>query len=384
MKRLFYLILLFSLVLTSCEKDEPDIPSGRTLVVYMIAGNNLEEEILKNVDTMLEGLPSVGQSCNLVIYWDGNSGNPKLSRYTVNAKGRVSGEKILKTYSDQNSVSPDVMKNVFHDIFKLNPSDSYGLIMSSHGTGWLPVDTSTKFKSFGQDGNEKMEIPDLAEALMEVIPRPFDYILLDACLMSSVEVAYELRNAAEYFIASPAEVLGEGFPFSKLMKYLYSDRITDYTVSLPEAFINYYKNYYYEGSYAGWGTIATIKCSEMENLATQVRSVLVKHVDELQNFNVTRLQRYDRGQLGFTYSTCDLKDFVTTLSTPEIPNAFLEQLDKTVVYKDFVHNNLLFQIEEDKYSGIGIYIPQRNKPKWNAYFPNLSWYNAAGWDLVGW
>ncbi len=384
MKKLAYVLLLFAFVLISCEKDEPERSSGRTLLVYMIASNNLESDIAKNINAMLKGLPSVGKACNLIVYWDGCTGNPKLSRYTVDEKGTVSNENIQREYGNQNSASPEVMKMVFRDMFKLNPSESYGLIMSSHGTGWLPADVSTKFKSFGQDDGKVMEIPDLAAALTEVIYQPFDYILFDACLMSSVEVAYELRNAADYIIASPAEVLSEGFPFNILMPYLYSDKVSDYTIKLPEAFIDYYNNYYYYGNYAGWGTIATVKCSEMEALALQVKDLLMAHSDGLQHIDVTKLQRYDRTNLGFIYSTCDLKHFISTLSFPETPDSFLEQLDKTVIFKDFVHNNLLFKITEETYSGIGIYIPQADKPKWNAYLPNMAWYEAAGWEQVGW
>ena len=50
----------------------------------------------------------------------------------------------------------------------------------------------------------------------------FDYILFDACLMSQVEVAYELRDTADYLILSPAEVMSAGFPYFKITKYLLS------------------------------------------------------------------------------------------------------------------------------------------------------------------
>ena len=36
--------------------------------------------------------------------------------------------------------------------------------------------------------------------------------------MSQVEVAYELRNTADYLILSPAEVMSAGFPYFKITK----------------------------------------------------------------------------------------------------------------------------------------------------------------------
>lgn len=33
--------------------------------------------------------------------------------------------------------------------------------------------------------------------------------------MGGIEVAYELRNKTDYMIASPAEVISNGFPYEK-------------------------------------------------------------------------------------------------------------------------------------------------------------------------
>lgn len=32
--------------------------------------------------------------------------------------------------------------------------------------------------------------------------------------------------------------------------------------------------------------------------------------------------------------------------------------------------------------GIGCYIPYKSFTKWNAYFKNLQWYSAVGWDTT--
>ncbi|MCS2389098.1 clostripain-related cysteine peptidase [Bacteroides thetaiotaomicron] len=43
----------------------------------------------------------------------------------------------------------------------------------------------------GDDNGSKINIPELAEVLSQTSIH-FNYILMDACLMSQVEVAYEL------------------------------------------------------------------------------------------------------------------------------------------------------------------------------------------------
>jgi hypothetical protein len=44
--------------------------------------------------------------------------------------------------------------------------------------------------------------------------------LMDACLMGSVEVAYELRNKADFIIASPTEVIYMGYPYDRIIPEL--------------------------------------------------------------------------------------------------------------------------------------------------------------------
>ena len=62
-----------------------------------------------------------------------------------------------------------------------------------------------------------MEIADLAAALTG----HFDFIMFDACFMASVEVLYELRDKADYFIASPAEIISDGFPYEAAAPYFW-------------------------------------------------------------------------------------------------------------------------------------------------------------------
>ena len=58
-----------------------------------------------------------------------------------------------------------------------------------------------------------MDISELAAAIDGSGVR-FDYLLFDACFMSSVEALYDLRRAADYIVASPCEVMAHGFPYT--------------------------------------------------------------------------------------------------------------------------------------------------------------------------
>ena len=52
----------------------------------------------------------------------------------------------------------------------------------------------------------EMNIEDFAAA----IPMKMDYIIMDACLMGGIEVAYALKDKCDRIIFSQAEVIGDG------------------------------------------------------------------------------------------------------------------------------------------------------------------------------
>lgn len=142
--------------------------------------------------------------------------------------------------STTSSVDTTFMTNVLKETRQLLNTDTYGLIMSSHGGGWVPSEIFDEYmlqtnskradsatnnskrisRFFGQDGNSFMETPQLAKAI-EASDK-WDYLLFDACFMSSVEGLYDLRHSADYIIASPSEVLGAGFPYQKILPLLFT------------------------------------------------------------------------------------------------------------------------------------------------------------------
>ena len=65
-----------------------------------------------------------------------------------------------------------------------------------------------------------MDITELAEKLR---PFHYDFLVFDACFMSSIEVLYEMRNSFDYIVSSPTEVLATGFPYKEILPELLSN-----------------------------------------------------------------------------------------------------------------------------------------------------------------
>lgn len=212
--KLITLFIILCLGFTSCSENEtPEPRTTRTILVYMMANNSLNSFASKNIESMIEGATSKNlNGGNLIVYYAPAGSPPELLR--IKEENGVVKKIHLKDYEKQNSADPDVMRSVIGEVVSQYPADSYGLVLWSHGTAWLPSDYQNKLKAFGQDGNNWMEIDDLAKGLPDDL---FDFILFDACYMASVECTYELRNKAEYILASPTETMADGWPYEEVL-----------------------------------------------------------------------------------------------------------------------------------------------------------------------
>ena len=409
LKRFWGVFLLFGLLLACTEDDEPTVnpeptPADESVTVlsYLIANNNLDDFMVQNVCIMYDGLAVMTEPATLLIYWDGqtavgkNKSKHLILKYETDGKGKINGKKalettsswkevfdeavILKEYPDQLSTDKEVMATVLQDMAKFSPTQNLGLIVGSHGSSWY---NTIYTRALGYDGSTSnaINLPDMVEA-METLEKPFEFILFDACYMGTMEVAYAFRHVADYQISSVMEVPAYGFPYDYFLGDLFKGTVEGYK-DVCQSFVDYWKSVYDEGKTA-WGTIALIDSKEVEGMTQAVREQIVVHKDTLASYVPKRIQEYGRqaGQ-GIAH---DLEHFVKDLNGGETPQAFAEQLEKTVLYKGCLeearYTPYNYDVDATNYCGLGIYIPQSNKSKWNPYFKTLDWYEASGWNEV--
>ena len=120
------------------------------------------------------------------------------------------------------------------------------------------------------------EIEELA-ALLKRLPTKVGRLMFDACLMQCVESSYALRGAAEWVIASPAEIPGDGALYSTLVPHFFS---SDGTVELMDSYIKAYEN-----EFAGV-VLSAVRTEAMQHLADVTYSYVIKY------FNVDRRREY--------------------------------------------------------------------------------------------
>ena len=241
-----------------------------------------------------------------------------------------------------------------------------------------------------------MNIPDLHEAL-SAAPH-FDFILFDACYMQSVEVVYQLRDCADYFIGSPTEIPGPGAPYEEVVPALFSQ---------DNPAINIAKNYYavYEEKYdnganmsndnwTGGVSISVVKSSELPALATATREFLLAGTKKSDRIDVNNsgILCYDPYRDKFYH---DMMGLMRKMKEDDRAQAFenYENIYRNTVvwmkstdYNYCTYPNGVGEMASMKgFQGLSTYILRGNQSIQETYYrQSVEWYSAAGWSDIGW
>lgn len=392
--KILSLLLSFAVLFVACDNEEDKTNYGsRTVLVYIAGENSLSSFANEDLNEMIQGMQSVDDSRNnLLIYMDKIGSSPKLIRLKRNKDAVV--QEVITTYDTQNSVDVGVMKNIIATAFSYYPADSYGIVFWSHGDGWLPYENpSTRW--WGQDtgtGDRRMNIPDLYEAL-SAAPH-LDFILFDACYMQSVEVVYQLRNRADYFIGSPTEIPGPGAPYEAVVPALFSQDNPE--INIARSYYTVYAEKYNNGvnntneNWTGGVSISVVKSSELPALAIATRDVLqtASSIQQSHNIDISGILCYDPLSVKNYHDLMGLMQKIQENSLAfenyklAYQNAIIWKNSTESIYSAMGRSGM---ISMNGFEGLSTYILRGFDSSKNQYYrQSMSWYSASGWNEIGW
>lgn len=404
---IYILLLLTSIFAGACRKDSDIVPrlpgmSGdtltRTLIVYMAAENSLDSYLQTDSMEIAWGLDSIDDDSRVVVFLD----DRKSSRLCVGTHKEQL--QTVKTYEgDLCSTDSLTMANVLHDIFQLYPARSYALAFCSHGSGWLFDDPQESRKgprrSFGIDnGNRsgsnygrKMNIPTLA-GVLSGCPH-FDYLFFDVCYMQCVEVAYELRHAADYIIASPAEIPAPGAPYTQLLRTMCA--VPADPAALVEGYVDYYVSDYGRNDYGG-AELTAIRTDRLERLAHVTAPLMNRLLANRAEIELTEIQHYNPESNSSKYTAYyDLKNLFYNHLDSASYDAWVREFDQAVPVQRLtprwysasgLYGSIQYIRDIPHCGGVSIYIPlEKNESKgWNADYHLTKWYQDTGMSVTKW
>lgn len=377
-------ILFCSSLLLACSEEHSvkTVPSARrTVLVYLAGDNSLSGEVWEKVDALVSGWHNMQD--NLLIYQDtrGEKGTPSLMKVICN--GSHSYTEVVKEYPDANSADPQAFSDVLRDATSGFPAPSYGLLLFSHGTGWLPagsyVDPRAAYRPAGRgvsgeglrsiidDAGREMEIADFAAAIPD---GQFDFIVLEACLMASSEVAYELRDKAGYLLASSTEILSPGFTpvYEDMLQALFAQP----EAALTEVAAAYYTYCNEQETPYRSATVSVIRLDEMEELARAVGEVYRLLPDEISSEELKNIQCFDRSDDRLFFDLASLITYATGKADGRVvAEHATEVLSDVIRYK--CATPFFVSLPIHSHSGLTVYIPQHDYPVLNKAWEQTGW-----------
>ena len=376
--------------------DVPVTPVGQTVFMFFPWSNSLLPDFRRTVEDMQTVVAQRSMKNERIMVFMATSEREAVLFELKKQNGRCLTD-TLRRYSDRPFTSRQWLTSLFSEVMTLAPASRYGMVVGCHGLAWVPVqgqrnarkrlgsqewidegDNLYKEEKIDKEGLYKeerinkegepndlmhfevqgpvttrfiggtypetqIETTDLADAMADAGFHT-EYILFDACYMSSVEVAYELKDVTHYLIASPTEVLSYGFPYITMGKHLLG---TPNYKGIADSFISFYSSYNLP-----YGTVAVTDCTQLDALAAIAQQINAADAEQTNAAAAEPTNAASEGKLNTARSgknvpngvqimdgysptlfydlghLMSLKDAGTVLTA-----AFAEQLEKTVPYK---------------------------------------------------
>ncbi|MBI5087217.1 MAG: lamin tail domain-containing protein, partial [Acidobacteria bacterium] len=188
-------------------------PKKWTVMLYFNADNSLEKYIYDNIQE-IEAAGGSDANVNFVLMYDGKRFSLGSQRGLIRADGdprKLTLERVLgesAQIGERNMGDPTELAAFVEWAKAAYPAERYALILSAHGDGW---------KSYGPDetspGARGFDFLYMGELQSALRGQRFDLIGFDACMMAGIEVATQLRDVTDYYVASEQTIPGFGFPY---------------------------------------------------------------------------------------------------------------------------------------------------------------------------
>jgi hypothetical protein len=246
-----------------------------TVMVYLAGDNNLDSAGVVDLQEMKQ----VGTTpdFNVIAQFDRQGTVLHTKRYCLQ-KGSTLNQDVVADLGETNTGDPRVLESFIEWAAANYPAEHYLLVVWNHGAGWDDTNVyraikgldynitrkqivaqaagtqvqgtvstaqirqivdrrlhralfSTTIKSAietraiafddnAQDFLDNIEMKDLLKAVTTMIGQKIDIVGMDACLMSMVEVGYQIRDSAAYIVSSEETEPGDGWPYNTILAEL--------------------------------------------------------------------------------------------------------------------------------------------------------------------
>ena len=392
---LFICMISLAMTFTGCSEEAFDTDSVNKqtiLVFYPWTGDKSSTGLLgylqNNIDSICDGIIDRKglNNSRVLVFLSDKYNHSTLYDLQYNATTKSVDRVPLKEYEGASYASAEGIADILNEVKTQANALNYALIVGVHGCGWTyasdwsrypyyarpsvtrPRDNNFSGIQFGPDPNvpltrffgsvslaeNAMDISTLAEGIRESGMK-MQYILFDACYMSNIETAYELKDVTNYMIASGSEIMAAGLPYRSMWSYLNSS--TPNYSGIVSTSVNFYKN-----SSAPFCNLAAIDCRQVEKLASVMKDINAEY-QLSASVSLDSIQHLDGFRPHLFY---DLETYVDSLHpSGYLLDQFKNQLKLTIKASDHteeaytcIYSSDSFKIKN--YCGITISDPSQH------------------------
>ncbi len=282
-----------------------------TFMVYLAGDNNLETYGLRDLLEMkiTGSTPEVA----IIAQFDGKS-DSAARRFYLKTGGTLEGNLALEL-PETNTGSPAALIDFLHWGAQNYPAEHYALILWNHGSGWKDddiyqaaqrqgiqvqaaqgvargLDSSNRvrrslfrtsletllceavergilFDDTSSDFLDNQEMRQVLEQTCAALGQPLDLIGFDACLMSMLEVHYQIRDLCRVAVSSQEIEPGDGWPYHQILLELTQNPSIS-AEDLGRHIVNVYADYYRQVQPNAAVTQSAVRLERLDDLAQAV------------------------------------------------------------------------------------------------------------------
>ncbi|MFA6527561.1 MAG: clostripain-related cysteine peptidase [Candidatus Babeliales bacterium] len=278
-----------------------------TIVVYLQADNSLYSFADYNIKDMQVGMKS-NAKVNMLVQWD-QPNNNKTWRYKVIPGGRV----------EVDSLAQEMGLNPQQELIDMMqwaktkyPANHYALILWNHGSGvedlrdphaqmqqilssWIEIPGTLTKKDIDRgilyDDSQgtvltNQGLLNAMAGIKQILGKNIDIVGMDACLMAMVEVAFQIKDYADYFVASEEVEAGQGWAYSPWLAMVTQAKSPVEPYNLALSMVSGYKMFYQGNNNVQDFTLSAMHLADIPALKQNIDSVIAA-LDECKRVNKT-------------------------------------------------------------------------------------------------
>jgi hypothetical protein len=266
------------------------------------------------------------------------------------------GSTLISDLGELNMGDPQTLVD-FADWAVTNyPAKKYLLVIWNHGGGFRSLNLAKDIAWDDTSGGDRITMPELEDAFSTItaqLGKNIDLVGMDACFMAMTEVAYQIKDYADFLVTSEETIPNEGWPYNTILSQLVKNPLVSSEGLAADIVDKYIDSYPFSDV-----TQSAINLGDMDTLASQLSNLALAIMSDSLTPKSEYILAAESSQRYSDYDFTDLYDlcnnfliYSNSLTVKDIVSSIQQTLNSAVIKSGY-------RGEEVSLSrGLSIYFP---------------------------